>query len=57
MKRDTYEDLDAAQLALDADETLPWNVEFWFGGFDGDAYVQGTWDDSYSMSARISRAM
>jgi len=32
--------------ALDADETLPWNVEFWFGGFDGDAlvaYVQGTW--------------
>jgi len=32
--------------ALGADEMLPWNVDFWFGGFDGDAlvaYVQGTW--------------
>jgi len=32
--------------ALNADESIPWNVSFWFGGFDGDAltaYVQGTW--------------
>jgi hypothetical protein len=32
--------------ALGADESLPWNVSFWFGGFDGDAlvaYAKGTW--------------
>jgi hypothetical protein len=32
--------------AVGADESIPWNVSFWFGGFDGDAltaYVQGTW--------------
>jgi len=29
-----------------ADPTLPWNVAFWMGGWDGDAlcgYVKGTW--------------
>lgn len=31
---------------VDGDESLPWNVEFWMGGWDGDAlcgYVKGTW--------------
>jgi hypothetical protein len=31
---------------LGADETYPWNIAFWMGGWDGDAlcgYVQGTW--------------
>jgi hypothetical protein len=32
--------------ALGADQTLAWNLQFWFGGWDGDAlcaYVKGTW--------------
>jgi hypothetical protein len=31
---------------LGADESYPWNISFWMGGWDGDAlcaYVQGTW--------------
>lgn len=31
---------------LNCDESLPWNVSFWMGGWDGDAlcgYVKGTW--------------
>lgn len=31
---------------LGADETYPWNIAFWMGGWDGDAlcaYVKGTW--------------
>ena len=32
--------------ALGADQTLAWNLQFWFGGWDGDAlcaYAKGTW--------------
>ena len=35
-----------AHNTLDADETYPWNIQFWMGGWDGDAlcaWVQGTW--------------
>lgn len=31
---------------LGADQSFPWNISFWMGGWDGDAlcaYVQGTW--------------
>jgi hypothetical protein len=31
---------------LGADEDYPWNIQFWMGGWDGDAlcaYIQGTW--------------
>lgn len=35
-----------AANALGADESYPWNIAFWMGGWDGDAlcaYVKGTW--------------
>lgn len=35
-----------AANTLGADETYPWNISFWMGGWDGDAmcgYVKGVW--------------